>query len=163
MFIINEAFDDNTAIVLDLNTYARREMSELELIRFASSGHDVLGLSVTNQQINYITAYSCISFAVETEADEYIRENGLTFRNKRYINGLYWVLEKNNKKIHVDYYICTWAGDTATYVAEKGYTPYIQAAKSFDKKTAGKQAALMTKSSKTGKYWTTRRIVRRFE
>lgn len=162
MFIIVEAFDDNTATVMDLNTYARKEMSEAELIRFSNSGHQVLGLSVTGQQINYINSYSCISFATESEADEYIRDCGLSFRNKKYINNLYWVLEKNNNKIHVDYYICTWAGNEATYVADKGYTPYIQAAKVFDKRTAGKQAALMTKSSKTGKYWTTHRIVRRF-
>lgn len=162
MFIINEAFDDNTAVVIDLNNYARREMSEIDLIRFANSGHEVLGLSVTGQQINYINAYECISFSMESEADEYIKENGLTFRNKRYVNNLYWVLEKKNKKIHVDYYICTWAGPNATYVAEKGYTPYIQAAKSFTKHEAGKRAALMTKGSKTGKIWTTHRLVRRF-
>ena len=162
MYVINEAYDDNTALVIDLSNYTRKEMSELELIRFASYGNEVLGLSVSGQQKNYINGYESISFPVEAEADEYIKENRLSFRNKRYLNGLYWVLEKKNNKIHVDYYICTWAGPNALYVGEKGYTPYIQSAKKFDKKTAGKQAALMTKNSKTGKYWTTQRVVRRF-
>ena len=162
MFVVSEAYDDNTALVIDLNTFSRKEMSELDLIRFASSGHDVLGLSVTNKQINYIHGYDCISFPTEYEADEYIKYNGLTFRNKRYLNGMYWVLDKKDNKIHVDYYVCTWAGNEVTYVAEKGYTPYIQAAKKFDKKSAGKQAALMTQNSKTGKHWSTQRIVRRF-
>lgn len=162
MFVISEAYDDNTAMVIDLSTYSRKEMSEIDLIRFSATGHDVLGLSVSDKQINYIHGYDCISFATEDEADEYIKDKGLTYRNKKYINGLYWVLEKKSSKIHVDYYVCTWAGQNATYVAERGYTPYIQAAKSFDKKSAGRQAAMMTQHSKTGKHWTTQRIVRRF-
>ena len=62
----------------------------------------------------------------------------------------YWVFEKTNKVYHVDYYVCTWAGDTATYIGkEGGYTPYIQAAKSFSKHEANKKAAIMTRNSKT--------------
>lgn len=162
MLVVVEAYDDNSALVMDLNTYTRKEMSELELIRFANNGHNILGLSVSSRQINYINAYDCISFASEDEADEYIKENGLTSKNKRYTNNLVWVLEKKNNKIHVDYYICAWSGPNAVYVAEQGYTPYIQAAKSFDKKTAGRKAVMMAQKSKTGKYWTTQRVVRRF-
>ena len=80
-------------------------------------------------------------------------------KNKRYIQGLYWVFEKRNSKIHVDYYVCAYAGEEVTYLADAGgYTPYIQAAKIFDKKTAGEAAAIMTQHSRTGKHWTTQRV-----
>lgn len=159
MYIIYKAYDDNTAEILDVGTYQKRELTEKELINF-NKEHDVLGLSATKQKINYIEAYSCVQFSMESEADEYIKENNLSYRNKRYIQGLYWVFEKSNKKIHVDYYVCAYAGKEVLYLAEKGYTPYIQAAKVFDKRSAGKAAALATKNSKTGKYWTTQRVKR---
>ena len=158
MYVIYEAYDDNTADVLDIGNYGRKFMTEQELIHFGNN-YDVLGLSVSGHKLNYITAYNCLSFASEEEANEYIRENGLSYQNKRYAMGLFWVFEKKNHKKHVDYYICTYAGDEVTYLAEKGYTPYIQAAKTFDKRTAGEKAALMTNKSKTGKHWTTQRIV----
>lgn len=158
MYIVYEAFDDNTATIIDLETYGTKFMTEQELINFGNK-HSVLGLSVSGHRVNYITAYNCLSFATEEEADDYIRENGLSYKNKRYAMNLFLVLEKNNHKRHVDYYIYTRAGDEVTYVMDKGYTHYIQAAKTFDKKTAGERAASMTQNSRTGKYWTVQRVV----
>ena len=158
MYIVYKAYDDNTAEILDIGTYQRREMTERELINF-NKEHDVLGLSSTEKKINYIEAYTCTQFATESEANEYIKENSLSFKNKRYIQGLYWVFEKRNSKIHVEYYVCAYAGEEVTYLADAGgYTPYIQAAKTFDKKTAGEAAAIMTQHSRTGKHWTTQRV-----
>lgn len=165
MYVIYEAFDDNTAIVLDIGTYRRIQMSEQELIRFEKQ-NDVLGLSVSKNKINYITAYNCLSFSSEEDANEYIKDNNLSYQNKRFIQGYWWIFDKKEHKKHVDYYICTYRGDDITYLGEKDnkgkntFTPYIQAAKVFDKRTAGEQAALMTKNSKTGTYWTTQRVVR---
>lgn len=158
MYIIYEAYDDNTADVLDIGNFAKRPMTEQELIIFGNN-HDVLGLSVSGHKLNYITAYNCLSFASEDEADDYIKSNGLSYQNKRYAVGYYWVFEKKNRKRHVDYYIYTCAGDNITYLTENGYSPYIQAAKSFDKKTAGEKAALMTRNSKTGKHWSIQRVI----
>lgn len=158
MYVIYEAYDDNTADVFDLGSYGRKLMTEQELIYFGNN-HDVLGLSVSGHKINYITPYDCLSFATEDEADEYIRENDLSYQNKRYLLGMYWVFEKKNHKHHVVYYVCTYAGDEVTYLCKNGYSPYIQSAKTFDKRTANEKAALMTKNSKTGKYWTTQRVV----
>lgn len=161
MYVVYEAFDDNTAVLLDIGTYARKEFTEQELIRFINSGHDVLGASVSGQKLNYLNAYNCLSFAIEEEANEYIRDNNLSYQNKRCAMGYYWVFEKKNVTRHVDYYVCAWAGDLATYIAkEGGYTNYIDRAKSFNKREAGERAALMKKNSKTGKYWTTQRVVR---
>lgn len=157
MYVIYEAYDDNTADVLDIGNFAKRTMTEQKLIRFGNN-HDILGLSVSGQKINYITAYNCLSFASEDEADDYIKYNGLSYQNKRYAVGYYWVFEKKNRKKHVDYYIYTCAGDDVTYVTESGYSPYIQVAKSFDKKTAKEKAALMTKNSRTGKHWSVKRV-----
>lgn len=158
MYVVYEAYDDNTADIIDIGNYTRRFMTEQQLITFGNN-HDVLGLSVSSHKINYINAYSCLSFATEEEADDYIRENSLSYQSKRYAMNMYWVFEKKNYKKHVDYYICTYRGNEVSYVAEKGYTPYIQAAKQFNKKTAGEQAARMTKNSRTGTHWTTQRVV----
>lgn len=161
MYVVYQAFDDNTSIVLDIGTFGRREFTEQELIRFINSGHDVLGASVSGQKLNYLNAYECLSFPTEKEADDYIRYNGLTYKNKRYASDYYWVFDKRNSKIHVDYYVCMYLGNEVTYIAENGgYTNYIEGAKTFDKRTAGERAAIMTKKSKTGKYWTTQRVVR---
>lgn len=157
MYVVYEAYDDNTADILDIGNFAKRPMTEQELIHFGNT-HDVLGLSVSGHKLNYIAAYNCLSFASEDEADDYIKSNGLSYQNKRYAVGYYWVFEKKNRKKHVDYYIYTCAGDNITYLTENGYSPYIQAAKSFDKKTAGEKAALMTRNSKTGKYWSVQRV-----
>ena len=163
MYVVYQAYDDNTAEILDIGSYGRKLMTEQELIIFGNK-HDVLGLSVSGHKINYITAYNCLSFSSEEEANEYIKYNNLSYQNKRYMCGYWWVFEKKNNKIHVDYYVCNYKGEEVTYVGEdnKGktlYTPYIQAAKSFDKKEAGEKAALMRKNSKTGTYWTTQRVV----
>lgn len=162
MFIVYEAFDDNTAIIADLSNYAQKEFSEQQLIRLASN-HEVLGLSVSGQKINYLNAYSCIAFTTESEADEYLRDNGLSYQHKRYVNNMFWVLEKKNQKTHVDYYVYSQAGPDLTYIGKDGgYTPYIQAAKTFTKREANEKAVFMTKRSKTGKHWCAKRVVKRF-
>ena len=158
MYIVYEAFTDNSAIVLDVCTLQRIELTEQNLINFASN-HEVLGASVSNRKLNYLNAYNCISFASEEDVNDYIKENNLSYQNKRYINGYYFVFERKEYKIHVDYYVCTYAGEEVTYLCENGYSPYIQAAQAFDKRTAGEKAALMTKKSKTGKHWTTQRVI----
>lgn len=160
MYIVYKAFDDNTSVVLDVATFDRKEFTEQNLINFVNSGNDVLGASVSGHRLVYLNAYNCLTFPTESEADSYIKANGLSYKNKRVLPSYVCVFEKTNHKDHVDYYVCTYAGDNVTYVGEKGYTPYLQAAKSFDKKTAGERAALMTKKSTTGKYWTTLRVVR---
>ena len=164
MYIVYQAYDDNTAEILDIGTFQRIPMTEQELIKFGNN-HDVLGLSVSGHKLNYITAYNCLSFPTEEDANEYIGDNALSYQNKRYACGYWWVFEKRNHKYHVDYYICTYAGNEVTYLGKKDksgkdtYTPYIQAAQCFDKRTAGEKAARMTQSSKTGKHWTTQRVV----
>lgn len=162
MYIVYKAYDDNTAELLDICTYRRIEMTEIELIRFVQNGNEALGLSVSksNNKINYINAYTFCQFPTEAEANEYIKINGLNYSNKKYINDMFCVLHRNNKVYHVDYYVYYMAGPELTYLSEKGgITPYIQGAKTFDKKEAGKKAALMRQKSKTGKYWTTQRVV----
>lgn len=160
MYVVIEAFDDDFAMVLDLNTYVKTQFNAKELVALSKS-HDILGLSVSGSKINYINAYRTLSFASESEADDYIKDNSdtVSYRNKRYINGLYFVLEKTNKITHVDYYVCTYAGDEVTYVGNKGgYTPYIQAAKPMSRREAGEISAMMTRNSKTGKTWLMRRV-----
>ena len=159
MYIVYQAYDDNTAEILDIGTFQRTPMTEQELIHFGTH-HDVLGLSVSGHRLNYINAYNCLSFGTEDEANEYIRYNGLSSQNKRYASGYWWVFEKRDYKIHVDYYVCTYRGDEVTYLGKGGgYTPYIQAAESFDKRTAGEKAAIMTKKSKTGTKWYSERVI----
>lgn len=159
MYIVYEAFDDDTAVLLDIPSFQRMELIEQELITFGNK-NDVLGLSVSGRKLNYINAYNCLTFPTENEADDYIKYNGLSYQNKRYIQGYWYVLEKKNYKKHVDYYVCHWINNVPTYIGEKGgYTNYIQAAKKFTKDEAGKKAAMLRTNSKTGKFWTTQRVV----
>ena len=74
MYVVYQAYDDNTAEILDIGSYGRKLMTEQELIIFGNK-HDVLGLSVSGHKINYITAYNCLSFSSEEEANEYIKYN----------------------------------------------------------------------------------------
>lgn len=162
MYIISKAYDDKSAEVLDVITCERHELSERELINMSKS-HDILGLSVSGNKINYINAYSCITFASDEEAYEYCKDNGISTRNTIFINGYYYIFDKTNKVYHVDYFVMYWTEVEQTYIAEKGYTPYIQCAKSFDKKSAYERAASMTKNSKTGKKWSVYRYVNPYQ
>jgi hypothetical protein len=134
-------------------------LTEKQLVSIANS-HRVFGLTTYRGKVACMEAYTCIQFPSEVEAAEYSREHMISPNQTFYINGLYCVLERTYQKFHVDYLVCYYTGDVATYVCENGgYTPYIQAAARFDKKTAGKKAAMMNQRSKTGKHWTTQRIV----
>lgn len=165
MYAIRTRYSDNEADVIDLNTYRIEHLKEIELIRFENNhGTSPLGLSVSNNKINYIQPYDMIQFPIESEADEYIRYNNLSYKNKFFINNMYVVLYKVDRTIKVIYYVYYQLGPEKTYLGKpvKGkpsYTPYIQAAQTFDKDDAGKKAALLRKNSKTGKYWTTERVV----
>jgi len=158
MYIVFKAFDDNTADILNLSSGQMNFLQEDELIKFGKS-NDILGLSVDTRKINYIQPYTFVSFPTEYEMNEYIRMYGISHYVKKHIHGIYYIFTKSNNTKHVDYYICSYSGPEVTYLAESGYTPYIQAAKSFDKKTAQKQAVFMTNNSKTGKHWKAERVV----
>ena len=159
MYVIFEAFDDNTATIINTSNYERKTLTEQQLISFGKN-NEVLGLSVGEHSINYINSYKFTAFESENEANDYIRENGCSYQNKKYDNGMWWYFKKTNHKIHVDYYVVTYRGDEITYVGEDiKYTPYIQSAKKYTKHDAGETAALMTKRSKTKTRWTTLRVV----
>ena len=98
MYVVYKAFNTNKAIIVDLSNYMQLELNENQLIRL-SNNHNIIGLSVYNQKIKNISAYDCISFEIESEADEYLRDVGLSYQNKLYINRLYWVLEKRNIEV----------------------------------------------------------------
>lgn len=161
MYIIFEAFDDNTAIVLNTSTYERVLLTEKQLIDINKT-HDVLGLSAGDRSIHYIKSYAFLAFESEESANEYIKEHNYSYQNKTYENGMWWYFQKTNYVSHVDYYVVTYRGEEITYVGEKiNYTPYIQSAKKYTKHEAGKTAALMNQRSKTGTKWTTLRVVNR--
>ena len=163
MMVVYNAYDDNSADIIDIITMKRYHQSAQQIINYINNGGKILGVSVGTNKINYINAYSIGTFPTEDEADEFIRDNGLSYQNKRYVNDMFYVFEKNNKVIHVDYVIYSQMGDEITYVGEtvKGkttYTPYVQAAKKFTEKEAYSRSASMTKNSKTGKLWFVMRL-----
>ena len=65
MYVVYEAFDDNSAIILDIGTFNKQLMYEQQLINFVNSGNTVTGLSVSGKKINYIQAYNCLSFPTD--------------------------------------------------------------------------------------------------
>lgn len=157
MLVVYRAYDDNTADIMDITNYGVQFYYENALVAL-SKNQRVIGLSVSNNKINYLTPYSVISFACEDEAIEYIKENGLSYRNKIYANGMYYVLERTDKIIHVDYIIGYITEVESIYLADKGYTPYINSAKTFTKNEVFKVANKMRYSSKTGKLWKAIRV-----
>lgn len=164
MYIVTEAYDDNTANILSINDFSgefenRIFMTERQLINFASH-KDCLGLSTSEHKINYINSYNCIVFPSENEANEYITSSS-TASKKKCIGGMYFVFERKNIVKHVSYFICTFRGEQVSYVApgKREYTPYIQSAQEFSKIAAQKKAYNMTQKSKTGTHWTTQRVV----
>lgn len=158
MMVVYNAYDDNSADIIDVVTMKRYHQSAQQMINYINKGGKILGVSASNNKINYVNAYSIGTFPTEDEADEYIRDNGLSYQNKRYLNDIFYVFEKIDKVIHVKYMIYNQTGNEITYVGEtvKGkttYTPYMQAAKTFTEKEAYSRSASMTKNSKTGKFW----------
>ena len=153
MLVVNKAYDDNTAELIDLVSWSRSFYNEKALIELSKT-HNVLGLSVSKNRINYISSYNIYTFPTEAEANEYIKENGLSYRNKIDLNSFCYVLEKTNEVIHVDYLVAYITEVERTYVGEhNSYTAYPNSAKRFDKKEAGRVAGVMTNKSKTGKIW----------
>lgn len=163
MYIVITSYDDNSAEILDLGNYSIRKFTESELIKF-SDNRNVLGLSVSNNKINYINAYSIKQFCTEDEATEYCRECGIGFNNKIYALDYWWIFERNNIVIHVDYYVMHYTEVEQTYVAEKGYTCYIEHAKSFRKSEAYKKAGAMNQAHakkygvKKSNHWSVYRV-----
>lgn len=157
MLVVYKSYDDNTAEIIDLCDYSVTFYRESDLIALAKN-HNVLGLSVSNNKINYISAYSIVTFPTEDEAVEYLKDKNLSLRNKITINGMTYVFEKRNEIIHVDYVIGYITEVEAIYISDRGYTPYIKAAKVFDKKEVFKVANVLTNRSKTGKHWRALRI-----
>lgn len=158
MMVVYNAYDDNSADIIDVVTMKMYHQSAQQIINYLNKGGKILGVSASSNKINYINAYSIGTFPTEFEADEYIRDNYLSYQNKRYINDMFYVFEKTDKVIHVDYVVYTQNGDEITYVGKdvKGkttYTHYIQSAKTFSEKEAYSRSASMTKCSKTGKFW----------
>lgn len=160
MYVIIEAYDDNTAIVFNTRDCSRENLSEKQLINL-SKIEDVLGLSVGTRSINYIHSYSFMAFEDEGNANSYFKENDISYSKKEYDSGYFWYFKRTNIVRHVDYYVVTYKGEEITYVGDKiKYTPYIQSAKVYDKREANKVAALMTRQSKTGTEWKALRVVR---
>jgi hypothetical protein len=161
MYIVYRAYDDNTADILDIPSYNVNFLTEKELISLGSK-ETVTGLTVSNRKIVSLNAYECLTFPVESEADEYVNYIRQSYPNKKITkinsNSTYFVLCTRNQKIHVDYYIVSYTEFERTYVANKGYTPYPQSAKPFSKAEAQKKAAMMQRNSKTGKNWVTERV-----
>lgn len=151
MKVVIRAYDDNTADILDLDSMRVYFCTEHNLKTIDSN--DVLGLSVTKGKINYINAYDYIQFETDDELEDYIVYNRIRNCVKKYINGTYFLFIRNDSKIHVDYYVCTYRGPVTTYVCTKGYTIYINGAKKFNKTEASKRAAIMTDRSRTGSHW----------
>ena len=159
MYIVQRAYDDKTADILDLGNYATKHFEERELIRFASN-HDVMGLSVSDNKINYISAYSITSFPVESEATEYCYEHGLSYQSKMNLLGYWWVFEKTYITFHVAYYIRTAKEVDNVYLGENNtYTPYIQSAREFSKKEAQKKVVMMNRNPRAAQHWMIERVV----
>lgn len=164
MLVVYNSYDNNSADIIDVITMKRYHQGAQQIINYTNAGGKILGVSVSGNKINYINAYNIYTFPTENEADEYIKENGLTYNNKRYLNDMYYIFEKKESTIHVDYVIYTQIGNEITYVGNtiKGkvtYTPYLQSAKRFTEKEAYSRANSMSKYSKTGKHWFVREII----
>lgn len=156
MYVITRVFDDGWAEVYNTHSLGRQVKSPRELLAMKQ---DIIGMIVHNNKIVSLHPYKLWCFPTEYEADDFSYENNCNYVQDKEDAGYWWALSKRNVVEHVEYYIYCMAGDEITYVAEKGYTPYRQAAKVFTSEEVYEQANSMTKHSKTGKYWKVERFV----
>lgn len=154
MYICYKTFDDNYIEVLDLNSYQTAVMSASDIKKFIHSGHNIFGVTCSDNKITAVRSYECISFPSEMEADEYLKDNNISYKDKLFVNGYWYVFEKRKKVIHVRYYIYNYNEYETTYVGlNRSYTPYKDAAKEFEKKEAFVKAASMNKNGNGSKRW----------
>lgn len=159
MYIVHRAYDDKTADILDIGNTSIKWFNEEELINFASH-HDVIGVSISREKINYIHAYDVLQFPTEAEATEFCHEHGLSHKNKLYIFNYWYVFERSYVNYHVSYFIRTTKEIANVYLGKDiKYTPYTQAAKEFTKDEAQKKVDMMNKNPKATQHWTIERIV----
>ena len=165
MYVVYKVYDDRFATILDIGDYRQSTMSESELVNFAKN-HDVMGLSVSGNSVNYMYAYDVMQFPTDSELDEYARECGIKRKNSIYANGLYWLFIKSNRVIHVDYYVWHYTEIEQKYVTGNVPTDYIEHAKVFDRKHAYETAGSMNKArakkygQPSSNYWGVRRVPR---
>lgn len=162
MLVVYNAFDDNTADIIDITNMTVKFYTEQQLINL-NKHHNVLGIISDNRKLYSIHSYNMVSFPTENEAIVFAKVNNIELSNMLFINGYYWVFQKQQGLLYVNYYVYNQKGEECTYLCIQNnkatYTPYIQEATVFDKKEAQKRAKLMTMNSKTGTYWKALRIV----
>lgn len=159
MLIVTEVYDDGVVDVTDpctLNTSKLDTKGIFEAIQYTN----IYGVCVYNNNIEYAESYMFLTFADEYDADEYMECNGANLFTKVWDENLtgWIVLQKKCRIVHVNYFVCYYLGNEVCYVAEQGYTPYIQCAKVFDKKEANKLAGILRAKTKTGKCWIAERV-----
>lgn len=163
MYIVNTVFDDATFNIYNTVTCKTRLLT-LAKLRSLCKKQTVVGVITFEDKIVDVHSCKLIKFESEYEMQDYIAENNLCNYNVVNSKETYGIVLENNQIIHVDYYIGYYLGDNITYLGIKDrknfYTPYIQAATSFTRDIAGKKAAIMTRSSKTGKKWEAFRVPR---
>lgn len=153
MYIIHKAYDDFSAEVLDVTNYKTLRMTEDELLKLCNK-HRVIGATVLNGEIQWLSAYSCRIVPTEEELNELLEDSDISMQNVISVNGSYAVLvESKEPPEHVDYAVYTMAGDDITYLGHSCYTKYKVSALRLKKDTAKRIAEKMTRNSKTGKHW----------
>jgi len=137
MYIVNKAYDDKSADILDITNGNSMHLDESGLVGLAKN-HSVYGLACYKNKVSSLQAYDFMTFAMSYGTI---------------------VLIKSNVKYHVSYYVGYYRGDPhmgdyETLVAEgRGYTNYREAAKEFTKTDAEKKAAIMRNRSKSAVPW----------
>lgn len=161
MYIVYTTYDDGYIDIMNIETRSVQRFTRAEAAKFGAN-HDVLGLSVSNDKINYAKTYRFIQFCDEYDMQEYIRENSIAC--KEFIGGYWHVFYKTNNNIHVEYVIWHYTENETVYLAEKGTTANLKYARSFDRDNAYKVCkqrnnALAKKYNmiECG-YWTVRRV-----
>lgn len=163
MYIVNTVFDDGTFNIFNTIT-CKTQLVTLAKLRSLCKKQSIIGVITFEDKIVDVHSCKLIKFESEYEMQDYITENNLINYNIVCNKSMYAIILESNQIIHVDYYIGYYLGNEITYLGIKDgknfYTPYIQAASSFTRAEAGKKAAIMTKSSKTGKKWESFRVER---
>jgi len=164
MYILCATYDDGYYDIVDIQTREVTTFTTAQVIKFRTN-NDVLGLSVSNDRVNYANTYNFMMFCNDNEMDEYIKENNISYSSKEYIYGYWYVFYRSYNNIHVDYIIWHYTQNETVYLADRGTSGDIRYAKTFDKDTAYKvmnqrnnALAKKYKIQNCG-FWTVKRIV----
>ena len=166
MLYITKVYDTDDVEVCDSTTGNIRKMSKKQLLKKLQKT-EILGATQLSDDIVDLCQVSIFRFPTVDECEEYIAEWNLDNKMKVYVDesdnyNVYGFL-MSDKVYHVKHVVYTIRFDYGKkfplYVRDdRKYTPYVEEALDLTASEAAKKAAGMTRCSRSGNVWHSRKV-----